>query len=1017
MKAIQRRASYAAIPVGALLGLAVFSAGFAEPRNEQATPAVKRQKTYIVQMANDPIATYEGRIAGLAATKAAPGQKLNPQSQAYRNYAAHLEKVHDEVLASVGGGNKVYDYNVVFNGFAAVLTPGQAEMLRAQPGVLNVWEDEKLKPHTQSTPRYLRLTGGGGPWSNGIVGENIIIGMIDSGVQPDHPSLADVPTHKKGDKGPKIPYGAAPAGWTGTGCDFGNTAFNPNDAPFTCNNKLLKAQSFSEGFLLGADPAEAFADGEFLSARDSDGHGTHTTTTAGGNNGVPAEIDGEPVGNVSGMAPRARIATYKVCWEAPDADDSGCASSDSMAAIDQAVEDGVDVINFSIGGLSPSFTSPDDIAFLFAADAGVFVAVSAGNDGPNPATIGSPTGVPWVTATGASEDNENFGTGLQVNAPASIAALYEGIEGAGPVTLAETGDITASVVPAAPLNGCTAVTNGALLADQIALVIRGVCNFDVKYNNVAAAGARAIVVYQDGAAPDRFDPFIMAAPDTTIPGIMIGFDDGNLINTTSTGSTVNGTLSPTIQIPRNNRITGFSSRGPNVGAPDIIKPDVAAPGVNIIAGETLFPNANAAGGEFFQFLSGTSMASPHTAGVFALLRQAHPDWTPAIARSALMTTARQNLKKSFGDDKADPFDIGAGFIVPREAFSPGLAYDAGFLDYVAFLCGAENQAPVVAPATCAALEGAGFSLDSSELNLPSIGIAELVGSETITRTVTNLTNHRTRYEVSVKKPAGVGVQVSPQVLRLGPGESASYEVTFTVKRRATFNQWVFGSLEWCSNQDTVRSPIAVRPVALDAPAELRASGSPGSLTFDVRFGYTGTYQAAMDGLTPGVRATGTVNDSTPTVLAFAQRNFNVPTGTTLARFALYDEDIGATNDFDMQVFFFNGTSFVFVGQSAGGTSEEEVNVVDPAPGIYAVLVIDFATAPGPTPFALFNYNLNGADAGNTTLTLPASAVSATTGSVTVDWTGLPADTRSLGRLNHSDGVSTLATTEILVNTQ
>ena len=1012
MKATQRRAGYAAISISALLGLAVFSAGFAEPRNEQAAPAVKRQKTYIVQMASEPIASYEGRIAGLAATKPAAGKKLNPASAAFKNYAAHLEKVHDQALAAVGGGAKVYDYNVVFNGFAAVLTPGQAEMLRAQPGVLNVWEDEKLRPHTQSTPQYLGLTGGNGPWSNGIVGENVVIGMIDSGIQPDHPSLADVPTHKKGDKGPKIPYGAPPASWTGTGCDFGNTAFNPDDAPFTCNNKLLKAQSFSQGFLGGGDPAVEFAEGEFLSARDSDGHGTHTSTTAGGNNGVPAEIDGEPVGNVSGMAPRARIATYKVCWDAPDPDNSGCASSDSMAAIDQAVEDGVDVINFSIGGLSPSFTGPDDIAFLFAADAGVFVAVSAGNDGPNPGTIGSPTGAPWVTASGASEDNENFGTGLQVNAPASIAATYAGLEGAGPVTIADTGAITASVVPAAPLNGCTAITNGAALTGQIALVIRGVCNFDVKYNNVAAAGARAIVVYQDGAAPDRFDPFIMAAPGTTIPGIMIGFTDGNLINTTAAGSTVNGTLSPAIQIPRNNRITGFSSRGPNVGAPDIIKPDVAAPGVGIIAGETLFPNVNNGGGQFFQFLSGTSMASPHTAGVMALLKQAHPDWTPAIARSALMTTARQNLKKTFGDAKADPFDIGAGFIVPREAFSPGLAYDAGFFDYVAFLCGAENQTPIVDPALCADLEAAGFSLDSSELNLPSIGIAQLVGSETITRTVTNLTNHPTRYEVTVKKPAGIDVQVSPQVLRLGPGESASYEVTFTVKRRATLNQWAFGSLEWCSNQDTVRSPIAVRPVPIAAPGELRAEGTPGSVTFDVSFGYTGAYTVNVNGLTAGVREAADLPDGGDAVFFYT-----VPAGTTLGRWAMYDDDVGSQNDVDMFLFQLVGATFVQIGASAGGTSEEEINVVNPAPGTYAILALDFATDAGDTPIAVFNYNLNGTNAGNTTLTLPAAAVSGTTESVTVDWQDLEAGTRSLGILSHSDGVATVGTTELLVNTQ
>jgi subtilisin family serine protease len=1011
MKARKRTFSFAAACASATLGLAIVAAGSFDAAD--AAPG-GRSKTYIVQMKNAPIATYDGEVNGYAATRAAPGRKLNPRSAAYQNYAAYLKDMHDRALARVGGGKKVYDYKVVFNGFAAVLTAEQADALRAQGDVLNVWEDELLKPQTQSTPRYLGLTGHGGPWEDGIVGEDIIIGMIDSGIQPDHPSLADVPTHKNGDKGKKIPYDAPPDTWTGTECQFGNTAFNPLDEPFTCNNKLLKAEAFSEGFLGTATPEEAFAEGEFFSARDSDGHGTHTSTTAGGNNGVRAEIDGERVGRVSGMAPRARIATYKVCWDAPDPNDSGCASSDSAAAIDQAVADGVDVINFSIGGPSTSFTGPDDVAFIFAADAGVFVAVSAGNEGPGAGTIGSPSGAPWVTATGASEDNENFGTALQVNAPASIAAIYEGIEGAGPVTLEDSGDITANVVPSVPANGCTPLTNGAAITGNIALVIRGVCNFDVKYNNAAAAGARAIVVYNDGTTPVRIDPFAMAAPGTTIPGIMIGFNDGALINSTAAGATVNGTLSPDFAIPRNNRITGFSSRGPNNGAPDIIKPDLAAPGVDIIAGETLFPNVNSGGGQFFQFLSGTSMASPHTAGVMALLKQAHPDWTPAIARSALMTTARQNLKKSFGDAKADPFDIGAGFLVPRDAFSPGLAYDAGFEDYIAFLCGAENQADIVSPAFCAALEAAGFSFDSSDLNLPSIGIASLVGSQTVTRTVTNVTRHRQRYEVSVKSPRGIDVEVSPRTLRLNPGESASYEVTFTTKPRAVLNQWAFGSLEWCDNKDnTDRSPIAVRPVAFEAPPEVRTSGGTnGSTTFDVTFGYTGTYQVGVNGLVAGNRVDDAVADGD-----FVAVEYTVPAGQTLARFALYDEDIGAQNDIDMQVAFVNANGqLVLVGASGGGTSEEEVNIANPAAGTYVVFVIDFATDAGPTAFSLFNYNLDGANKGNTSLVLP-QAVSAATSPVTVNWTGLTTGTRSLGILMHSDGTAALGQTELLVNVQ
>lgn len=1014
MKVKQRKVGHAAISLATMLGLAAFSASFADTADDmKAEPAAKqRQKVYIIQMGGEPIASYQGSISGLAATKPNRGERVNPQSSAYQRYATHLQALHDRALTDVGGGKKVYDYSVVFDGFAAVLTPEQADALRARDDVVKVWEDEILRPQTQSTPQFLKLTGGAGPWSNGIVGENVVIGMIDTGIQPDHPSLADVPTPKKGDKGPNIPYGPAPATFIGTGCDFGNTAFNPLDAPFTCNNKLLKAQSFSAGFLAGQPPATTFAAGEFLSARDSDGHGSHTTTTAGGNNGVPAEIDGEPVGNVSGMAPRARIATYKVCWDAPDPNDSGCASSDSMAAIDRAVLDGVDVINFSIGGASTSVTGPDDIAFLFAADAGVFVSVSAGNAGPGAATIGSPSGAPWVTAVGAAEDNENFGTGLQVTAPASIAATYEGLEGSGPVTLEDTGTITASVVPGEPLNGCTPLTNGAAVNGNIALIIRGVCEFIVKYNNAAAAGARAIVVYNDGTTPARFDPAGMAAPGATIPGMMIGFLDGDLIRTTAASATVTGTVSPDIQIPRVNRITGFSSRGPFNGAADIIKPDVAAPGVNIIAGETLFPNAVATGGQFWQFLSGTSMASPHVAGVMALLKQAHPTWTAAMARSALMTSARQNLKKTWGETKADPFDIGAGFIEPRKALDPGLVYDVGFFDYVAFLCGAEAQAAIVDAALCDALVADGFSTDSSQLNLPSIGIAALVGAETLQRTVTNVGTHREQFRADIKAPPGVRVNVWPSNLDLNPGESATFNIEFTVRRNAVLGAWTFGSLEWQGHEHGfIRSPIAVRPVQLSAPGEIRAEGTSGTVNFDVAFGYTGTYQVNVNGLTAGTRRAGSLLDG-----AFVQQNFVVPAGTTLARFSMFDDDNGATNDYDIQVFRLSPAPVALVGASGGGSSEEEVNLVNPAPGTYAVLVIDFATSPGATPYTLFNFNLNGANAGNTTVTAPP-AVSGTTGTVQVDWTGLTPGTRSLGILNHSDGTATIGQTELLIDTQ
>ncbi len=1000
MKVNRRKYGLSVVSLAAL-GLAVSA----------ASSAADKTKTYIVQMKSDPIATYEGDIQGLAATKAQPGGKLNRQSAAYHRYAAHLRSQHDQALLSVGGGNKVYSYEVVFNGFAAKLSSAQAEALRARSDVMNVWEDQLMKPQTNSTPWFVRAAGSGQMWSKGIVGEDVVIGIVDTGIQPDHPSLRDIPTRSKGDKGPKIPYDAPPADWFGTGCQFGNTAFNPLDAPFTCNNKLLKAQAFPAGFI---GSGTAFAAGEFLSARDSDGHGTHTATTSGGNSETPAEIDGENVGPVYGIAPRARIAVYKVCWDAPNPDDSGCFTSDSMAGISQAVEDGVDVINFSIGGPGTSFLGPDDIAHLLAVDAGVFVAVSAGNTGPGAGTIGTPSGVPWVTASGALEDDENFGTGLQVTAPASVAATYEGLEGGGPVTIAESGTITAPVIPSAPANGCTPFTNAAAVNGNIALVIRGTCDFIVKYNNAAAAGARAIVVYNDGATPDRVDPLTMAAAGATIPGIMIRSDAGFLLAGTAG---VIGTLSPDISIPRVNRITGFSSRGPNNGAPDIIKPDIAAPGVNIIAGETLFPNAVAGGGQFFQHLSGTSMASPHTAGVFALLKQAHPDWSPAMARSAVMTTANRNgLLKSFGPDNATPFDVGAGLIDATAALSPGLVYDAGLEDYLAFLCGSETQAGVdaVGVEECAALAAAGYPFDSSDLNLPSIGIADLVGSQTVRRTVTNVGSEARRYRASVTQPAGVHVEVSPSSIMLNPGQSATFEVTFTVLDGAVFNQWAFGELSWISGSQWVCSPIAVRPIKLAAPAALRAEGAPGSLSFDVQFGYTGDYNVAVNGLAAGARAAGTIADG---ALAIAAA-YTVPAGTTLARFAMYDEDNGAgANDFDLIIAVQNAMGgLTAIAQSGGPTSEEVVNLVNPAAGTYFAVVVDFATPAGPTPFTVFNFNLNGTNAGNTTVVTPP-AVSRTTGEVDVSWGAIAAGTRHLGILNHREGTATLRQTELLINTQ
>ena len=1001
-KPIGRRFSvdFSAVFITALTTLSIHA--FANDQSSLTTTVETKKKTYIVQLADKPLIAYEGNIQGLAATKPARNKKLDLSSSANKSYRSFLSERRQQALDSVPGARKVHDYQVAFNGFAAQMTAKQAEALRNRKDVLGVWEDQLMKPQTNSTYGYLGLDKTPGPWLLGATGEDVVIGVIDSGINPEHPSLEDTRTPKRGHHGRRIIYDAVPEGFTGTGCEFGNTEVNPDDLPFECNNKLIKAQSFSDGFL----SVNTLADYEFLSARDADGHGTHTATTAAGNYGVEGIMNGEATGTLSGVAPRARVAVYKVCWDAPDPDDSGCFSSDSMAAIDQAVADGVDVINFSVGGSSTLFNGPDDIAFLFAADAGVFVATSAGNSGPGNETIGTPSGVPWITAVGATEDNQSFGTGLEVTAPSELAGILEGLQGSGPVRLADSGAMVADVVSAEPLDACTPLTNAADMDGKIALVIRGACAFSEKYNQAAAAGASAIVVFNDGATPDRIDPITMSAPGTTIPGIMIRYPDGAALVST-TGAV--GSLSPDIQVSRDNRIAGFSSRGANAGAPDIIKPDIAAPGVGIVAG--ISPVGS---GETFGALSGTSMASPHIAGVMALLKQVHPDWTPAMARSAMMTTARQNMKKSFGDEAADPFDIGAGMVQPANAFFPGLVYDADLLDYFAFLCGAENQPALLPSSECQALQGFGYSLDSSDLNLPSIGIAELVGSQTVTRRVTSVGKGTQWYWADVEAPAGIHVSVSPRILRLNEGETASFEVTFTATSEATVDEWAFGSLTWSQGFREVHSPIAVKPVAISVDSAMAGSGTEGSLQIPLAFGYEGTYSATVNGVAEGLPYADAVEDGGDSLIFF-----EVPAGTSFSRFALFDADVGAgdgSDDLDLQVLGPDVAGWPLVGSSGTPTSAEQVDMANPQPGLYAVFVIDYASAPGPTPFTLFNFNLQG-DASNTQLDAPAAATVGGTGMLHMEWMGLNPGTRALGIIQHQNESGVIATTEVSINTR
>jgi subtilisin family serine protease len=782
---------------------------------------------YIVQMVEDPAVAYEGNIPGYSATKPNNGQKLNPNSTKVKKYVGFLNSRHNQVLNAVGNGEKLYDYNISFNGFAAKLTPAQAAALQARPDVVKVWADAARSIQTDSSPDFLGLTAEGGLWDDlggqGSAGENIIVGVLDTGIWPEHPSFSDQSDlsdcEGRACRRTAV-YSPPPADWHGT-CVSGEE-FSQND----CNYKLIGARFYR----LGA-AASAVIPEDYLSPRDRDGHGTHTASTAGGNANVPASIFGVDRGPVSGIAPRARVAAYKVCWN-----DAGCFFSDIVASIDGAVADGVDVINYSIGG-GPGLTGPDDIAFLFAANAGVFVATSAGNDGPGAGTVGSPATVPWITGVGASTQSRTF----EGSATLGNGATYSGATvtaGTQVLPLVDSEDAGSELCLPGELDP-------AVVSGKIVLCLRGVNARVEKSRAVYLAGGAGMILY------NPTDAQALVTDNHWVPSVHINFTDGSAVKAyiASAGA------SATAQINGGEKVfqdapwmADFSSRGPNVVALDIIKPDVTAPGVNILAGNTPNPWLGAPG-QLFQSISGTSMSSPHVAGVFALLKQAHPNWSAAMAKSALMTTASQDVMKEDGATPADPFDMGAGHITPNSAVDPGLVYHAGLRQYAAFTCG--MNLGVFTPGSCAFLAGLGIPFDPSDLNLASIGIAELAGSQTVVRTVTNVGPAAT-YTVSVDAPPGISVSVSPSSLTLANGASATYQVTFTTQDDASLDEWTFGSLTWSDGAHNVRSPIAIKPVALAAPFEVTGSGESGSASFEITFGYSGAYTAAAHGLVPAL---------------------------------------------------------------------------------------------------------------------------------------------------------------------
>ena len=972
--------------------------------------------TYIVQLVERPAVAYAGGVKGLAATKPAAGARINPLDAAVIRYTDHLKARQDAELAAVGGGKKLYNYAYTFNGFAARLSAAQANKLVADKDVLSVSPAETVKADTSSTPTFLGLNAPGGLWDQlgGVksAGEDIIIGVVDSGIWPESLSFADrvdangvpsaAPSAKKVYQNPPHWHGKCVVG-------EGFTAT-------MCNQKLIGARYFnaSQGGNAGINTTRPW---EFNSARDYNGHGTHTTSTAGGNFGVPATGAASIFGSISGMAPRARVAMYKALWSTQDASTASGSTPDLVAAIDQAVADGVDVINYSISGTLTNFADPVEISFLFAADAGVFVAASAGNSGPTTGTVAHPS--PWITTVAAGTHNRDgrgsvtLGNGTTYNG-ASVAKAV------GPLPLidAEAAGLTGADATALRLcftagdNGGKAVLDPAKVAGKIVVCDRGTNARVNKSLAVKDAGGLGMILANTS-------PNSLNADFHFVPTVHVADTDRAAIKAYAATAAATAKINDsTIIFNAPAPFTAaFSSRGPlAAGGGDLLKPDVIAPGQDILA--AVAPPGQQ--GLSFNLLSGTSMSSPHVAGLAALLMNLHPNWTPMAIKSALMTTGTDVLDGGTPAPSDNPvliFRQGAGHVKPNSAADPGLVYNSGFNDWLAFLCG---TTAAVNPASCTALKNAGFSLDASDFNSPSISIGDLAGIQTITRKVTNVGSAAATYNASVVSQAGVTVEVSPTTLTLNPGQTKSYTVKFT-RTTAALGLFVGGQLTWSDGAHAVRSPITIRPVALAAPPEVRGTG--GAISYTVKFGYNGPFTADPRGLVPAATVNATVADDPTDNFNTANPAANqgiqvhdvvVPAGTSYARFSLFDEFTDGNDDLDLYVYRVGaGGALTLVAISGSGTSAEEVNFSNPTAATYKIFVHGFAAEGGSVNYTFFSWVLGAASAGNMTVTEPATAAIGTTGTVDLTFSGLAANTRYLGSVAYTDGTNNIGTPTIV----